>query len=396
MPNPPIDGGAQVMHFTTKGLLANGVNVKTLAINPIRNFINTDLLPNDYIANTRFESVIVDTAIKPLNIFTNIFKKESYFVERFISTEFDEKIKSILQSEHFDIIQLEHLYICKYINTIRKYSKAKIILRPQNVEYVIWERYTKNVKNLFKKYFLKLATIRLKKFEQNVIAYLDGIIALTKEDADLFLTFSNPPPTIIVPMGYDYEKIRNYDFNKQFNYDPIIYHLGSMDWMPNIEAINWFIRDVMPFLVKYNFSGKIIVAGRRMPLWVFKYKSKILEVIDEVKNPIEFQEDKQIMIVPLWSGSGIRAKIIEGLALGKIIISTSIGAQGIDYVKGENLLIADTPEEFAKQIINCVNSKGLCINISKNARALSLNSYHFKNTANKMILFYEKLLESNE
>lgn len=392
MPNPPIDGGAQVMHFTTQGLLANGINVKTLAINPTRNLISLDLLSADYIANTRFECVTVDTTIKPLHFFSNLFRSESYFIERFISVDLEAKLKDLLQAESFDIIQLEHLYLCKYINTLKRYSDAKIILRPQNVEYIIWERYIKNVRNPFKKAFLKIATKRLKNYEQTVVADLDGIIALTKEDADLFKSFSNKTPIIIVPMGYDYETIKKYDFNKQFNQKPIIYHLGSMDWMPNIEAVQWFIKFVIPNLEKQQFSGKIIIAGRKMPSWVFEYKSKILDIIDEVNNPLEFQEDKQIMIVPLWSGSGIRAKIIEGLALGKTIISTSIGAQGIDYENGKNILIADTPSCFANQIIKCVNSTELCKTISRNARDLSAQNYHYQKTAKNMICFYQKLL----
>lgn len=396
MPNPPMDGGAQLMHFTTMGLLENGINVKTLAINPTRNLISLDLLPSDYISITRFECVTVDTAIKPLQFLINFFRSESYFIERFISLDFETKLKDILQAETFDIIQLEHLYLCKYIKTIKRFSDAKIILRSQNVEYIIWERYIKGLRNPFKKVMLKIATKRLKKFEQTVTADLDGILVLTKEDADVFGSFSNKIPINIVPMGYDYEKIKNYDFNKQFNHKPIIYHLGSMDWMPNIEAVQWFIKFVIPYLEKRQFSTKVIIAGRKMPSWVFKRKSNILNIIDEVNNPLEFQEDKQIMIVPLWSGSGIRAKIIEGLALGKTIISTSIGAQGIDYENGKNILIADTPSEFANQIIKCVNSRQLCMTISKNARDLSVQKYHYQNTAKEMICFYQKLLDSNE
>ena len=394
MPYPPTDGGSQSMHFTAKGLLSNGIAVKTLAINPTRNFVSMDLLPADYIANTSFECVTVDTAIKPFQFFINYFKKESYFTERFNSLSFELKIKQLLQEERFDIVQLEHLYLCKYIATIKRNTDAKIVLRPQNVEHIIWKRYLVNIRNPLKRLFLQRATERLKRFEQSVIEELDGIIALTKEDADLFSSFINNVPVVIVPLGYDYEKIEKYDFNQQFNQKPVVYHLGSMDWMPNIEAIEWFTEFVIPHLEKKQFSAKLIIAGRKMPLKFFQYKSNILDIVEEVDNALEFQEDKQIMIVPLLSGSGIRAKIIEGLALGKTIISTSIGAQGIDYEHGQNILIADTPAEFANQIINCVNSKELCMTISRNARDLSMRKYHYQNTAKKMIDFYKILLNT--
>lgn len=396
MPNPPIDGGAQVMHFTTKGLLANGIHLKTVAINPTRNYIDPNTIPLEYRIDTKFECVTVDTAIKPWNFFTNIFRSESYFTERFNSLEFKNKLIEILEKEQFDVIQLEHLYVCKYLDVLKKHSNAKILLRPQNVEYIIWERFLKSIKNPLKKSILKLAISRLKKYEQNIISKLDGVIALTKEDSDLFKSFSPKTKVIIIPMGYDYENLVNYDFDKQFKSKPIIYHLGSMDWMPNIEAMEWFLKKVLPLLENNNFQSKIVIAGRKMPLSFYEYKSEILDIVDEVNAPLEFQEDKQIMIVPLWSGSGIRAKIIEGLALGKTIIATTIGAQGIEYDNGENLIIADTPEKFANQIIRCVNSEDLRRKISKNARSLSLQNYHYKNTAKKMVDFYDKLMNTNE
>ena len=392
MPNPPKDGGCQVMHYTTLGLLANGVNVKTLAINPSRNLIDVNVLSKEYIQNVSFESVNVDTKIKPLKILLNLFKKESYFIERFISDAFKDKITQILKKGNYEIIQLEHLYLCKYIDTIRKYSSAKIILRPQNVEYVIWERYLISNKNPVKKFVLKIATKRLKAFEQSINNKVDGIIALTKQDNELFLSFNKNVKSTIISMGFDYEKLCNYDFQKQVNSKPMFYHLASMDWLPNIEAVQWFIQNVIPIIEKNNTELKIIIAGRNMPKWVYKHKSNILEVIDEVKAPLSFQEDKQIMIVPLWSGSGIRAKIIEGLALGKVIISTTIGAQGIDYTHNENILIADTPEDFYKQMIRCLKSEELRNKLTVNSRKLSIEKYNHLNTAKKMIEFYKECL----
>ena len=391
MPYPPRDGGAQLMHYTTKGLLENNVNVKTLAINPSRIFVDPETLPGEYKTKTRFESVRVDTTLKPFHMLSNIFRSESYFTERFASEAFDAKLRSILQAEEFDLIQIEHLYLCRYIKTMRQCSAAKIILRPLNVEYVIWERYLENLRNPLKRGFLHLATERLKKYEENVSNDLDGIRALTNEDADLFRTFSCNIPVRVVPMGYDYENLVNYNFEKQFSGAPVVYHLGAMDWLPNVEAVEWFLTNVIPILEKQNFSAKIVIAGRKMPSRFFRYGSKSVEILDAVDSPLEFQEDKPIMIVPLLSGSGIRAKIIEGLALGKTIISTSVGIQGINYENGENIILADTPSEFAGQIIKCVNSGEFCRKISKNARNLSMQQYHYRETAKQMLAFYEQL-----
>ena len=395
MPYPPLDGGAQVMHYTTRGLLASHIEVKTLAINPTRNFIDVETLPDEYRKSTRFESVTVDTRISLVKMMVNLFGKESYFIQRFISRDFELKLQAVFESGDYDIIQLEHLYLCKYIATIRAFSSAKIVLRPQNIEYIIWERYLKGIKNPLKKWFLEIAVSRLKTYEQSVNDQLNGIIALTKEDAAVYSSFSEKTPVVVVPMGYDYDNLKGYDFQKQFEIPPVVYHLGSMDWLPNLEAITWFFEYVYPVIKKQRCPVKFSVAGSNMPSWVYKHRSENMEILGGIKKPLAYQEDKSIMMVPLLSGSGIRAKIIEGLALGKTIISTSIGAQGIEYEAEKNILIADTPVIFAEQIIRCFQTPGLCREIGHNARKLSETQYHFSNTAKKMVGFYKQILAVN-
>lgn len=399
------------MHFTTKGLLHNGVEVKVLAINPTRNYIDVRTLPGDYRAATGVEAVTVDTGIRLKDALVNLFGKESYFVERFVSEAFSRKLTEVLQAETFDVIQLEHLYLCKYIPVIRAHSESKIVLRPQNVEYVIWQRYLNGVRNPVKKWFLSVAVRRLRRFEQSVPGMLDGIIALTKEDAEIFGSFpgGDDTPMIVVPMGYDYDKLDGYDLGKQLEAAPVVYHLGSMDWLPNVEAVRWFCEKVLPVLEKESGKDRneetskeqakdaqiplhIYIAGRSMPAWVNSYASDNVSILGEITDPLEFQADKHIMVVPLWSGSGIRAKIVEGLALGKVIISTTIGAQGIDYENGTNMLIADTPEAFAGQIKRCVESADLRRELSRNARKLGLSNYHYGRTARSMMEFYKQLV----
>ncbi len=391
MPYPPSDGGSQVMHFTTRGLLSSGVEVKVLAMNPTRIFVDENLLPKDYLQSVQFESVKVDTRLKPVSAVVNLFGNDSYFVSRFISSEFENRLREILNHSTYDIVQLEHLYLCKYIKVIRTFSKAKIVLRPQNIEFVIWQRYLNNVHNRIKRFMLTVALSRLEAFEQNVVKELDGIIALTDDDADEFRKYGNTPVTV-VPMGYDYDRLLNYDFDLQHKCELVVYHLGSMDWLPNVEAVEWFLKNVLPILNLNELKVKIIIAGRKMPKSFYRYQNRYLEITDSVENPLEFQCDKQIMIVPLLSGSGIRAKIIEGLALGKTIISTTIGAQGIKYVDGKNLIIADTPEQFSNAIKKCVLDSNLRLSISSGAIQLSRDIYHYKPVGKAMSDFYRQLV----
>lgn len=396
MPNPPSDGGAQAIHNTTRGLLENNMDVNVIAINPSRNYIDVNDLPIDYIKTTKFESVYVSTEIKSIKILLNFFKKDSYFIERFKSKEFEAKLIEVLSNKTYDIIQLEHLYIFLYLDIIKKYSKAKLVFRPQNIEYVIWERYLNNVRNPFKKLFIKIATKRLKKFEKTESNKIDGIIALTKDDANIFKTIVDEVFVVDIPMGFDFSNLKSYDFAEQYNEFPIFYHLGSMDWLPNEEAIRWFIEEVLDLVVDKMPDVKIHIAGRNMQNYFYQRKSNNLIIEGEIKKPLDYQKNKAIMIVPLLSGSGIRAKIIEGIALGKTIITTTIGAQGIKYIKGENLLIADTPEEFVEQMFKCYQSKDFCRTIGNNAQKLANSKYHYISIAKEIINYYSELIKNDE
>ena len=166
--------------------------------------------------------------------------------------------------------------------------------------------------------------------------------------------------------------------------------VGSMDWMPNMEAINWFIKNVYPKIISSIPNVNLHISGRKMPGILLRAQNKNLTITGEISNPMKFQESKAIMFVPLLSGSGIRAKIVEGMSLGKTIISTSVGARGINCTHNENILIADTPEEFVDQFLKCF-SETFCRMIGGNAKTFAKANFDHKHCSEKMLEFYVEI-----
>jgi len=393
MPFPLHDGGAYSVYHTALGLIYQGIDLKVLGVNTPRSWVDSDRMPIGFRKKTRFEFARVDTRINLFRAFINLFSDKSYLVWRFYSEEYNLRLEEILKNEVFDIIQLEHIYMCVYLDTIRKYSKAMVILRPQNVENSLWMRILKNKRNPFVKMYLLIAINRLAKFEKKMAGKVDGIIAISDDDARTFTTYAPQKPVINVPTGFDFTGMNSYDPASQYLEFPVFYHLGSMDWMPNLQGIEWFINDVLPF-VKNRFPDfKFRLAGKRMPEWIGKLGNEALQVDGEVDDSVKYQEDKAIMIVPLISGGGIRIKIIEGMALGKTIISTSVGAEGIPYTHRKNILIANNREEFAEAIGICMDSKEFCIEIGRNARQLAAENFDCSRTAKKMVDFYIEVIK---
>lgn len=386
-PWPPREGGPIAMNNIIEGVIEQGHNVKVLAINTNKYNFDPNEIPDNYREKTNIELVYIDLGIKPLDAFLNLFSDKSYHVERFISENFNHKLKQVLDNENFDIVQIETLFMSPYIPTIRKHSDASIILRAHNIEHLIWKRVASITKNPLKKFYLNHLYKTLEKYEKSIISKYDGIVPITEKDASFFRENCEVPVQTI-SFGVDTSKFIKPE-NKESQ--PSIFHIGAMNWIPNEEGIKWFIESVWPKVVD-NINGiKLYLAGREMPQWLTELKVKNIEVVGEVPDAYDFINSKTISIAPLFSGSGIRIKIIESMALGKAVISTSIGAEGINYTHGENIYIADDAESFAQAIIKMANNMELCSETGTNAKKLIMEQHNKTTLSKRLVHFYQKL-----
>ncbi len=391
MPFPVQDGGAFSIYAASRGILKSGHDLRILAMNLLRSPGTPDGMPEDFRKTTRFEAVIVDNRLNPLRAFGDILTKRSFFAGRFYSEVFANRLSEVLKKEQFDVIQLEHLYLCSYLDVIRSYSDAKVVLRAQNVENRIWKEYSRRLSDPFLRTYLSFEIRKLEEFEIRMASKVDGIMAISETDAKYFRLFSSKSIAAIPP-AVDLTKDSTTDEDLPFRDFPVVYHLGSMDWRPNRQGLKWFIRKVLPLVQRECSDLRFCLAGRNMPAWFRRKAGSHFEVRGLVPDAAEFQSDKAIMIVPLLSGSGIRIKILEGMALGKTIISTSVGAVDIKAVDGKSIFLADTPEEFAACICRCASSPGLCRSVGKEARKVAETHYSLESISRQMASFYDSLV----
>lgn len=396
-PWPLKEGGPIAMNMVIEGLHRAGHQVRVLAVNSYKYHVDPAQIPGEFKEKCGIELVDVDLRVKPVSAFLNLFTGKSYHVQRFESASFRKALIRILKTGSFDIVQLETLFVCPYIPVIRKYSTAKIILRAHNIEHLIWERLADETGNRLKRWYIRHLASTLKEYEHTIIRQVDGIAAITLKDADYFTNVLNSAgvnqsaiPVIDIPFGLD---IGIYSLPAGKTNPVSLFSIGSMNWMPNEEGVKWFLENVWPGIREQYPSLTYYLAGRSMPDWMRQLKMPGVEVLGEVEDAHEFIRDHSVMIVPLFSGSGIRIKIIEGMALGKTIISTSLGAEGISYINGENILIANTPCEFFDMISLCCEDPGRRQMIGRNARELIEREYDRDAITHRLISFYQHLTE---
>lgn len=385
-PFPPVDGGCLAMDDISNGLIRKGFNVKILTLSTEKHPFKKEKLSDNYLKTTKIEAVSISTELRPISAFFNLFSDQSYNVSRFYSTKFEQKIIDVLKYTSFDVIQLESLFVVPYLSVIRAHSKAKVIYRAHNVEQQIWFEKFKQEQNPFKKAYLKLLYQRLKKFEDKHFSLFDGIAAISNRDIKLINELGNTKPIVEIPFSIN--PTRYYPISKQESTD--LFFIGSLDWQPNIKGLDWFLRTCWPSIKKKFPTIILHIAGKAMPTRLLHLEDKQIEVHGEVEDAMEFIRNQGIMVVPLFSGSGIRIKVLEGLALGKAIIGTAKAAEGI-LVSDQEFIIANTSDEFISSIEKLYLNSTLRVNLGANARKFVKLHFNNDSITEKLIDFYRHL-----
>ena len=391
-PYPALEGGPMAMNSIVTGLLNAGHQVKILAVNSKKYNVTMEDIPEDYREKTGIELIDVDLRVKPFQAFKNLFTNKSYHVERFISKDFTNRLIEVLKEDIYDVVQLETLFMTPYVDTIRKYTKAMIVLRAHNVEHLIWERIAKGTRFFLKRMYIKHLARTLKNYELTAIDKVDGIAAITRKDAAYFRKYC-ATNTIDIPYGvYPEEFQPNYEIDGK----PTFYHIGSMNWMPNEEGIRWFIDECLEAVVAKTPDFVIHLAGRHTPEWLSELKNEHVDVVGEVQDAKEFVANHDVAIVPLLSGSGIRIKIIESMALGKTVITTMVGAEGILYDEDVNVIIAENKAKMAEAIRSINENPASAVEIGKAARKLVEEVYDNRKITERLLMFYDQIKPSSK
>ncbi len=280
--------------------------------------------------------------------------------------------------------------MCPYIPDIRNFSKAKIAYRAHNVEFEIWQRSLK-LNSGIRRWYLKILANRIRKFELFWLNQYDFLIPITPRDKTILTGFGNLKPSFVIPAGLDLSLI---SASKQGFEFPSLFHLGSLEWSPNQEGILWFLKHCWPDIHSKNPDLKFYIAGRNAPIWlVERLNLPGVVYLGEIPDARSFIQSKAIMVVPLFSGSGMRVKIIEAMSFGKAIVSTSIGAEGLSVQHGKNILIADDKNSFIEAIRKLITNKELCAELGKESRFFIQENFDHIALAKKLSLFYQKNLK---
>lgn len=387
-PYPANDGSSIAIYNLAEGLADNGVELHLLTINTKKHFKPDSEVPQEFKDKTHYASVYRNTDTSVSGALFNLCSSQSYFVSRFFFRAFGEELVRRLKAYRFDLVQLEGVFMATYIPLIRQHSQAKISIRAHNLEHQIWERHLANEPSFLKKTYLGLQNNRLRRFELDAFAKADAIVTITDEDKKNIQALVPHKVIYTCLTGINLSAYQKVERPSEAN---TLFHFASMDWIPNEEAVTWLLEQVWPGVLKQVPESRLVLAGKNMPEKFKRLANQNLTVIEYVSSSAEFYKTYDIMLVPLWSGSGLRIKLVEGLAYGKAIITTSIGAEGIPYTNHKELIVADSPGEFREAIVSLLNDGQKKRALQTQARMLAESHFDYKAIAADLLAFYKTL-----
>lgn len=289
-------------------------------------------------------------------------------------------VEDALQHGDYDIVNIEHTNIAHWLAPIK--TTAKKILVAHNVKTVMWKRYLIQSpdadKNKLQKDYDKFS-----EYEQRHLKSYDGIIAMSETDKGyIHRLCGNELPVHVIPNGVDINYFTPTDAKVELS---TIVFTGTMNHPPNDEGIQFFCKEIFPGILANEPKAKLLIVGnspsKEVQALADGDRVKVTGFVPDIRPYIA---SASVIIVPLLTGSGTRLKILESMAMGKAIVSTSIGAEGIRCSHGENILLADTPEEFTRRVLELMANQNYSRSVGNKAREIACEEYSWKKLSHKL------------
>jgi polysaccharide biosynthesis protein PslH len=290
----------------------------------------------------------------------SLLSGESFIIRRDFMPEMASTVDKLLLSGKFEAVHADQLWMAQYALRAKKVAPgASLVLDQHNACFQIFQRLSLREKNPFKRLFLVREGRELKRYEALACSQFDRVVTVTREDQAILekLVFSkatdHKPQFTTIPICVDTQTVSQVSPKTDAK---DVLHLGTMFWLPNVEGVLWFAYEVWPKVVAQLPQATFTIAGKNPPAEIQALSNSSngktsIRVPGYVHNPQPYLEDAAVFIVPLLSGGGMRVKIVDAWRWGVPVVSTTIGAEGIQCRPGENLLIADQAEDFAQAVV---------------------------------------------
>jgi len=303
------------------------------------------------------------------------------------SNELIKKIRKLASTINFDIVQIEQTRMGLYLEALPRNKTSKTLLMFHNFTSQQHGRVSRVEKRWDRKFRSKFNSIAMGYWEPRYAKKFDLCTTVSREDRQLLLDANPHLQVEVIPNGVDVEK---YQPLSSESISPSLLFLGNMGYPPNVDAALYFSKEIFPLICKKNKNVELWIVGRDTSPEVLELNNANVHVTGRVDDVIPYYQKSSICVVPLRAGGGTRLKILEAMALGRPVISTTIGCEGLEIVDNENILIANTPADFAEKTIHLLRDRELYQRISQNGRILVETRYSWDPISDRLMELYNE------
>lgn len=322
--------------------------------------------------------------IKDFSIF--FFGKDPFNSVKYSSLGFRSALQGLLQRQSFDIVQIEFSLMWQYADIFRG---IPVVLDAHNIEYEIIRQIKDTCGNPIKKILYSLEEKKLKYKEEEAWKKCNLCLTVSDKERDVidsYLGHSNK--VFAIPNGVD---LKQFEFHPKADMGKQLLFIGGMDYQPNLDSARHFLKEIFPLIQSKVPDVKLDIVGRE--LWKIDGRASVggVEFHENVPDVLPYFGKADVLVVPLRYGAGTRIKILEAMATGLPVVTTSRGCEGIHVKHAEHLMIADSPSDFASAVQRLLKDINLKNSITQNARSLVEEKYSWEMLVGKMERFYSKV-----
>jgi sugar transferase (PEP-CTERM/EpsH1 system associated) len=301
-----------------------------------------------------------------------------------------EKIQQVTSQVDFDVVQIEHPEMMLYLEALPARLQRKTVLMAHDIDFSKYQRLYKIESRFARKVRLWLRSQMLRRWEPRYAARFRYYLTVSETDCRLLLAANPQIQCRVVPNGVD---TKQYQCLPPHTGKPSLLFVGSMGYAPNVDAILYFHDEIYPAIQRAVPDVELWIVGTNPALAVKQLASPSIHVTGQVEDVQPYYTRSSVCVVPLRAGGGTRLKIVEAMAFGRPVVSTTIGCEGLDVTSGENILIADQPAGFAAQVVRLLTDRILRDQLTQQARYLVETVYDWDVISQQLLTIYREVAE---
>jgi polysaccharide biosynthesis protein PslH len=294
-------------------------------------------------------------------------------------------IDRVAAERRVDVVQLESTLLSLY----RLPPQALVIVDEHNVDYEYYARMRENERSPLRRAFYRIEELRFRRFEQRCWRDVDGCVMTSEREAEIVRAVAPDTPAIGVPNGVDVDYFRPTDDTVEPR--TIVFN-GTLDYRPNLDGAEFLVRQVLPRLRERYPDVRVVLVGRGSQADLDSFRGPGVDVTGEVPDVRPYLASAAVVTVPIRTGSGTRLKVVEGLAMGKGMVSTALGSEGVDVRDGEHLLIADSAEDFATGVGRLFDDPSYAARLGRAGREKMVREYSWDYAGELLESLYQDVL----